>query len=52
MLRPTQLEIKWKFGKLDKKYECNYCNSHLKFPVQFQDCRHRVCSTCLTEILK
>ena len=24
----------------------------MKFPVQFQDCRHRVCSVCLTDILK
>lgn len=50
--KPAKAEIKWKVGKLDKKYQCNYCNSYLKFPVQFQDCGHRVCSICLTDLLK
>jgi len=45
-------EIRWKAGKLDKKYICNNCNTFLKFPVVFKDCHHRVCSICLTELLK
>lgn len=51
-LSKEPIEIKWKLGKLDKKYECNYCKSYLKFPIQFQDCRHRVCSNCFTELIK
>ncbi|CAF0912396.1 unnamed protein product [Brachionus calyciflorus] len=51
-IQKQQIEIKWKFGKLDKKYECNYCNSYLKFPIQFQECKHRVCSNCFTDLIK
>lgn len=46
------IDIKWKFGKLEKKYECSYCNSFLKCPIKFQECRHRVCSNCFTELIK
>ncbi len=45
-------QIRWRIGKLDARYECKHCETYLKYPVQFQDCRHRVCSTCLTDILK
>lgn len=45
-------EMRWRIGKLDTRYECKHCETYLKYPVQFQDCRHRVCSTCLTDILQ
>lgn len=45
-------QVRWRIGKLDTRYECKHCQTYLKYPVQFQDCRHRVCSTCLTDILK
>lgn len=47
-----QKDVRWRIGKLDSRYECKHCETYLKYPVQFQDCRHRVCSTCLTDILK
>ena len=43
-------EIKWKFGKLDKKYECCYCNSYLKSPVVFE-CKHRTCAKCFNDLI-
>ena len=46
------IEIKWKFGKLERKYECAYCSTHLKNPIKFQDCHHRVCSVCFNDILR
>jgi hypothetical protein len=46
------VEIKWKSGKLERKYECAFCSQHLKQPIRFQDCLHRVCSHCFTEILR
>lgn len=45
-------EVRWRIGKLDARYICKQCETYLKYPVQFQDCKHRVCSTCLTDILK
>lgn len=47
-----EADIRWRIGKLDARYECKHCETYLKYPVQFQDCKHRVCSTCLTDILK
>ena len=37
---------------LDKKYECPVCHDILRYPVQFEDCGHRVCSSCLVDLLK
>ncbi|XP_033102352.1 TNF receptor-associated factor 4-like [Anneissia japonica] len=36
----------------DKKYECVACNQILRFPVQFEECGHRCCSSCLPELLR
>ena len=44
--------IRWRIGKLDERYECKHCETYLKYPVQFIECCHRVCSTCLTDILR
>jgi hypothetical protein len=37
-------------GKLDKKYECCFCNKYLKSPVVFE-CKHRVCAKCFNDML-
>ncbi len=44
--------IIWKCGKLDEEFQCGFCDSYLKFPVKFPDCNHRVCSVCLSDLLK
>ncbi|XP_074642412.1 TNF receptor-associated factor 4-like [Tubulanus polymorphus] len=37
---------------LDKKYECPVCCQVLRYPVQFEECGHRCCSSCLPELLR
>ncbi|XP_077995572.1 TNF receptor-associated factor 4-like [Glandiceps talaboti] len=39
-------------GSVDKKYECAACCQVLRYPVQFEDCGHRVCSSCLPDLLR
>ncbi|CAF0991009.1 unnamed protein product [Rotaria sp. Silwood1] len=43
---------KWKRGQLESKYQCLACNNYLKFPIQFEDCGHHVCSSCLPDIMR
>uniref|UniRef100_A0A1I8G0B1 TNF receptor-associated factor n=2 Tax=Macrostomum lignano TaxID=282301 RepID=A0A1I8G0B1_9PLAT len=37
---------------LDKKYECPVCGQVLRYPVQFEECGHRCCSSCLPDLLR
>ncbi|XP_064653213.1 TNF receptor-associated factor 4-like [Lineus longissimus] len=37
---------------LEKKYECPICCQVLRYPVQFEECGHRCCSSCLPELLR
>ena len=39
-------------GGLDRRYLCPICSNVLRFPVQFDECGHRVCSSCLPELLR
>ncbi|PAA62246.1 hypothetical protein BOX15_Mlig027678g3 [Macrostomum lignano] len=38
--------------QLDKKYECPVCGQVLRYPVQFEECGHRCCSSCLPDLLR
>uniref|UniRef100_A0A1I8I0J4 RING-type domain-containing protein n=1 Tax=Macrostomum lignano TaxID=282301 RepID=A0A1I8I0J4_9PLAT len=38
--------------ELNKKYECPVCSQVLRYPVQFDECGHRCCSSCLPELLR
>lgn len=51
-LKEESLELILQSGKLDKKYECPVCMKILRYPVQFEECNHRVCSSCLPELLR
>ena len=46
------VEIKWKSGRLERRFECAFCGEHLKQPIRFQDCMHRVCSLCFNDIIR
>ncbi|KAM7441510.1 hypothetical protein ABFA07_009398 [Porites harrisoni] len=37
---------------LEKKYRCPICESVLRYPVQFEECGHRVCSSCFPELAR
>ncbi|XP_013420704.1 TNF receptor-associated factor 4 [Lingula anatina] len=37
---------------LEKKYECPVCCQVLRYPIQFDECGHRCCSSCLPELLR
>ena len=37
---------------LEKKYKCPICESLLRYPVQFEECGHRVCSSCFPELAR
>lgn len=37
---------------LEKKYQCPICESVLRYPVQFKECGHRVCSSCFPELAR
>jgi hypothetical protein len=50
--RKAEPEPKWKDGELGFKYQCPSCDSYLRFPIQFEDCGHYVCSSCLPDILR
>ncbi|CAF1493960.1 unnamed protein product [Adineta steineri] len=50
--RKSEPEPKWKHGELESKYRCTACNSYLRFPVQFEDCGHYICSSCLPDIMR
>lgn len=50
--RKAEAEPKWKNVQSDAKYRCLVCNSYLRFPVQFEDCGHHVCSSCLPDIMR
>ncbi|CAM2719264.1 unnamed protein product [Rotaria socialis] len=50
--RKAEPEPNWKSGELASKYQCLVCNSHLKFPIQFEDCGHHVCSVCLPDVMR
>ncbi|KAL5016199.1 hypothetical protein ScPMuIL_006852 [Solemya velum] len=46
-------ELEYIFVKpLDKKFECTLCHNVLRYPVQFEECGHRCCASCLPEILR
>jgi hypothetical protein len=52
VFRKAEPEPKWKRGELESKYRCPSCNSYLRFPTQFEDCGHYVCSSCLPDIMR
>ena len=35
---------------LQDKHKCPICQSVLRYPVQFEECGHRVCSSCFAEL--
>ena len=37
---------------VDEKYLCVVCNQILRYPVQFEECGHRCCSSCLSDLLR
>ena len=39
-------------GALAMKHECPVCCQVLRYPVQFEECGHRCCSSCLPELLR
>ncbi|CAF0923594.1 unnamed protein product [Adineta steineri] len=50
--RKAEPEPKWKSGELPSKYQCPSCSNYLRFPIQFEDCGHYVCSSCLPDIMR
>ncbi|XP_071486784.1 TNF receptor-associated factor 4-like [Diadema antillarum] len=38
--------------EVNKKYVCTVCQQILRYPVQFEECGHRCCSSCLPELLR
>ncbi|XP_033628157.1 TNF receptor-associated factor 5-like [Asterias rubens] len=38
--------------QLHQKYECVFCNQVLRYPVQFEECGHRCCTSCLPSLLR
>ncbi|XP_041456126.1 TNF receptor-associated factor 5-like [Lytechinus variegatus] len=38
--------------EVNKKYICTVCQQILRYPVQFEECGHRCCSSCLPELLR
>ncbi|XP_067928241.1 TNF receptor-associated factor 4-like isoform X2 [Watersipora subatra] len=51
VMRAADVEIIF-IDPLEKKYECPVCVRVLRYPVQFEDCGHRCCSSCLPELLR
>ena len=37
---------------LAEKYQCPVCKDVLRYPVQFEECGHRVCSSCFPSLLR
>ncbi|CAF1654076.1 unnamed protein product [Adineta ricciae] len=50
--RKTEPEPKWKAGELPTNYQCPSCFNYLRFPIQFEDCGHHICSSCLPDIMR
>ncbi|UJR08471.1 hypothetical protein I4U23_012740 [Adineta vaga] len=50
--RKAEPEPKWKSGELPANYQCPSCLNYLRFPVQFEDCGHYICSSCLPDIMR
>ncbi|KAL9981772.1 hypothetical protein ACROYT_G010519 [Oculina patagonica] len=54
---PSQLQPREKIKvtfvfPLAEKYQCPVCKDVLRYPVQFEECGHRVCSACFPTILR
>ncbi|XP_035691405.1 TNF receptor-associated factor 6-like [Branchiostoma floridae] len=49
--RSEQAEVHFEVP-LDKRYECPVCQQVLRFPVEFQECGHHVCSQCVPELVR
>ncbi|XP_057295135.1 TNF receptor-associated factor 4-like isoform X2 [Hydractinia symbiolongicarpus] len=37
---------------LEKQHTCPQCNEAMRYPVKFDECDHRVCSSCFHEFLR
>ncbi|CAF0995607.1 unnamed protein product [Rotaria magnacalcarata] len=48
----AELQPQWKIGELPLKYRCSSCSNYLRFPIQFENCGHHVCSSCLPDIIR
>ncbi|ELU13993.1 hypothetical protein CAPTEDRAFT_159010 [Capitella teleta] len=48
---PSDLEV-LSVDVLEKCFECPVCCRLMRNPVQFQECGHRCCSTCVPELLR
>ncbi len=46
------LEVVFWDEAIDDKYLCVVCNQVLRYPVQFEECGHRCCSSCLSDLLR
>ncbi|CAH1232882.1 TRAF2 [Branchiostoma lanceolatum] len=49
--RSDQAEVHFEVP-LDKRFECPACQQVLRFPVEFQECGHHVCSQCIPELVR
>ena len=47
-----KINLKLFVYSLEKKYQCPICESVLRYPVQFKECGHRVCSSCFPELAR
>ncbi|KAI3378311.1 hypothetical protein SNEBB_007157 [Seison nebaliae] len=48
----NEIPVVWAAGHLPEEYRCVSCDSHLRYPVQFGECLHRVCSACLPDLFR
>ena len=46
------LEVVFWDEVIDDKFLCVVCNQVLRYPVQFEECGHRCCSSCLSDLLR
>ena len=37
---------------LQDKHKCKICDLVLRYPVQFEECGHHVCSSCFAELAR
>ncbi|KAI8504976.1 hypothetical protein Bbelb_170850 [Branchiostoma belcheri] len=49
--RSEQAEVHFE-SPLEKRFECPVCRQVLRFPVEFQECGHHVCSQCIPELVR
>ncbi|XP_019622390.1 PREDICTED: TNF receptor-associated factor 6-like [Branchiostoma belcheri] len=49
--RSEQAEVHFE-APLEKRFECPVCRQVLRFPVEFQECGHHVCSQCIPELVR